>query len=190
METKGRIEVKTDSPVVKKKTVRKVDLGAAAVYAQVQKDNNKDSLFAKNEQVTSKTAQDTQSAPNELVDLFSPGENRPVASIPPFHSNSGGGVDGSFGSFELAPGSKQQSDSNFADFSSFSQAQPSSPNDDFTEFQSSAKTQQPLKQNGSSDLFNDMTSSSSSSNQELLSQPTMNTPMMQPMQTMAMVSSF
>lgn len=187
--------MKTDTPVVSKKTVRKVDLGAAAVYAQIQKDTSKDDLFANSDVVsTQETAQITQSAPNELGDFFPATENKPVASIPPFHSGYGGNTtDGTFGSFEAAPGSKQQNDDNFADFSSFSQVQSlPSPNDDFADFQSSGNIQQPSKQNGDANLFNDFTSSS---NQELLSQPVVKDtsipPAMQqgmPMQTMSMVS--
>ena len=157
LETKQRIPEKEESPVVKK-TVRKVDLGAAATYAQVQKDNNKA------EQTTLKEcAQTTQTSSNELVDLFSSTESRPVASIPPFQSDSSN--DAGFGSFESA---KQQNGNDFADFSAFTEAKPASPKDDFADFQSSSRTQQ----NGDADLFHDF-ASASTSNQDLLSKPSM-----------------
>ena len=158
LETKERVAVKQESPVVKK-TVRKVDLGAAATYAQVQRDNNKMEETTLKEQ-----AQTTQGAGNELFDLFSSSETRPVASIPPFQS------DGVFGSFESA---KQQNGDNFADFSAFSEAKPASPKDDFADFQSSGKTQQQSSQNGETDLFQDF-SSAPTSNQDLLAKPSNN----------------
>ena len=162
LETKERVPAKEGSPVVKK-TVRKVDLGAAATYAQVQRDNSKTDETTLQEHV-----QTTQSSANELVDLFSSSESRPVASIPPFQSdsNNDGGV---FGSFESAK--QQQNGNDFADFSAFSEAKPASPKDDFADFQSSGKTQQ-SSQNGDADLFQDF-ASASSSNQDLLSKPTM-----------------
>ena len=160
LETKERVPAKEESPVVKK-TVRKVDLGAAATYAQVQRDSNKTEETTLKEQ-----AQTTQSSANELVDLFSLPESRPVASIPPFQSDSKN--DGVFGSFESA---KQQNGSDFADFSAFSEAKPASPKDDFADFQSSGKTQQ-VNQNGGTNVFPDF-ASASSSNQDLLSKPSM-----------------
>ncbi|CAB4004049.1 Hypothetical predicted protein [Paramuricea clavata] len=161
LETRERVPAKEESPVVKK-TVRKVDLGAAATYAQVQRDNNKT-----DETTLKEHAQTTQSSANELVDLFSSSESRPVASIPPFQSDSSndGGV---FGSFESA---KHQNGNDFADFSAFSEAKPASPKDDFADFQSSGKTQQ-SSQNGDADLFEDF-ASASSSNRDVLSKPTM-----------------
>jgi hypothetical protein len=160
LETKEHIPVKEESPVVKK-TVRKVDLGAAATYAQVQRDNNKTEETTLREQ-----AQTTQSSANELVDFFSSPESRPVASIPPFQSDPNSG--GVFGSFESA---KQQNGSDFADFSAFSEAKPASPKDDFADFQSSGLTQQ-ANQNGDANLFQDF-ASASSSNRDLLSKPSM-----------------
>ena len=159
LETKERVPVKEESPVVKK-TVRKVDLGAAATYAQVQRDNNKVEETTLKEQ-----AQITQSSANELVDLFSSTESRPVASIPPFQSDPNN--EAVFGSFESA----KQNGNDFADFSAFSEAKPASPKDDFADFQSSGLTQ-PVNQNGDTDLFQDF-ASASSSNQDLLSKPSM-----------------
>lgn len=161
LETRERVPVKEESPVVKK-TVRKVDLGAAATYAQIQRDNNK---INAGETTSNEHVQASQSSSNELVDLFSSSESRPVASIPPFHSNSTHTSDGVFGSFESA---NQKNENDFADFSAFSEAKPASPKDDFADFQSSGKTQL----NGDADLFQDFTSAPSS-NQELLSTPSM-----------------
>ncbi|XP_028391260.1 clathrin interactor 1-like isoform X2 [Dendronephthya gigantea] len=179
---KERIPQKEESPVLKK-AVRKVDLGAAATYAQVQRDQTRNSS---GETTLREQAQPTQSsAGNELVDLFSSSESRPVASIPPFHSdpnrNSDGGV---FGSFE---GANHNNANDFADFSAFSEAKPASPNkDDFADFQSSAKAPQSA-QNGDADLFQDF-ASASSSNQDLLSKPSMGANVSMPFQTQQAVN--
>lgn len=158
LHSKERIPQVEDTPVVKK-TVRKVDLGAAATYAQVQRDNNRTEEMTLKQQ-----AQTTQSSTNELVDLFSSSESRPVASIPPYQS------DGVFGSFESAEQKNGHSD--FADFTAFSEAKPSSPNDDFANFQSSGKTNL-SSQNGDVDLFHDFANASTSS-QNLLLKPAIN----------------
>ena len=185
LEIKDKVEIKSESPEVKKKTIREDDLGASAVYAQVQKDTSKDLVVTNDEQPMRANAQVTHSSNNDLLDdLFSSPESRPVASIPPFQSTGG---DNAFGNFESAPG---QSDGGFADFASFSEAKPSSPKDDFADFQSSAPVTPPSKQNG--ELFSDFSSASSKSNQELLAQNIMNdSPVVMqpiPIQTMGMVS--
>lgn len=165
-----------------KKAVRKVDLGAAATYAQVQRDQNKTVV---GETTLREQAQTTQSsAGNELFDLFSSTESRPVASIPPFHSDPNQKNDGIFGSFE---GANHNNANDFADFSAFSEAKPASPNnDDFADFQSSAKAPQ-TAQNGDADLFQDF-ASASSSNQDLLSNPGMGCNVSMPFQTQQAVN--
>ncbi|XP_046850757.1 clathrin interactor 1-like [Xenia sp. Carnegie-2017] len=164
LKPKQPIPAKEESPIVKK-TVRKVNLGAAANYGQTQKETPKVEEMTLKEQ-----AQMSQnSASNELVDLFSSSEIRPVASsIPPFQSAPGQNADGSFGTFESA---NKQNGNDFADFTAFSEAKSTSVNDDFAEFKSSGHSQQSTKNSDNVDLFQDFTSASSS-NQDLLSKPT------------------
>lgn len=164
LKPKQPIPAKEESPIVKK-TVRKVNLGAAANYGQTQKETPKVEEMTLKEQ-----AQMSQnSASNELVDLFSSSEIRPVASnISPFQSAPGQNADGSFGTFESA---NKQNGNDFADFTAFSEAKSTSVNDDFAEFKSSGHSQQSTKNSDNVDLFQDFTSASSS-NQDLLSKPT------------------